>query len=85
LRWHRPVKITEKKDQRIFIKICLKLGNTASETHRMLKEAFGDNALGQMQTYEWFKRFKKGRIFVDDEEHSSQTSTGTTTENVAKI
>jgi len=27
------------------------------ETHTMLKEAFGDNALGQMQTYECFKRF----------------------------
>jgi hypothetical protein len=30
----------------------------ALETQRMLKEAFGDNALSQMQTYEWFKRFK---------------------------
>jgi hypothetical protein len=31
----------------------------------MLKEAFGDNALGQTQTYEWFKRFQNGS--VDDE------------------
>jgi len=36
----------------------------------MLKEAFGDNSLGQMQTYEWFKRLKKGRMLVDDEERS---------------
>jgi hypothetical protein len=42
----------------------------ASETHRMLKEAFGDNALGQKQTYEWFESLKKGRILVDNEERS---------------
>jgi len=42
----------------------------ALETHRMLKEAFGDNALGQTQTYEWFKRFKNGWISVNDEECS---------------
>jgi hypothetical protein len=38
------------KEQRICIKFCFKLGKTASETHRVLKEAFGDNALGQTQT-----------------------------------
>jgi len=32
-------------------------GNTSTEIHQMLPEAFGDNALGQMQTYKWFKRF----------------------------
>jgi hypothetical protein len=25
------------------------------EIHKVLKEAFGDNALGQTQTYEWFR------------------------------
>jgi hypothetical protein len=25
----------------------------------MLKEAFGDNALDHMQTYEWFKAFQE--------------------------
>ena len=38
--------------------------------HRMLIQAFGDNALGQRRAYEWFKRFKKGRMSVDDEECS---------------
>jgi hypothetical protein len=35
---------------------------------KMLKEEFGDNSLGQMQTYEWFRRFKNGRMSVDDDE-----------------
>jgi len=62
--------MTEMKDQRICIKFCFKLGKTPSETHRMLKEVFGDNSFGQMLTYEWFKRFKKGRMLVDDGERS---------------
>jgi hypothetical protein len=27
-------------------RICIKLGKIAAETYKMLKEAFGDNALG---------------------------------------
>jgi hypothetical protein len=77
--------MTDKKKQRIWIKSCFKLGKTSSETNRKFKEAFGDNALGQTQTYEWFKRLKNGRISLDDEERSWRPSTGTTTENVAKI
>jgi hypothetical protein len=49
--------------------------NSATNSARRLwkhteREAFGDNALGQKQTCEWFKRFKKGRMSVDDEERS---------------
>jgi hypothetical protein len=36
----------------------------------MLKEAFGDNAIGLTQTYKWFKRFKKGWMSVDSDERS---------------
>jgi len=50
--------MTDVKEQRVYIKLCFKLGKMAVETHRMLKEAFGDNALGQTQTNEWFKHFK---------------------------
>jgi len=42
-----PAKMTDVKEQWICIKFCFKLCKTASETNRMLKEAFGDNALGQ--------------------------------------
>jgi hypothetical protein len=62
--------MTDVKEKWICIKFCFKLGKTASETNRMLKEEFGDNALGQMQTYEWFKHFKNERISVNEEECS---------------
>ena len=58
----RPAKMTDVKEQRICIKFGFKLGKMASETRIMLKEALGDNALGQMQTYEWFKHFKNGQM-----------------------
>ncbi|GFG30152.1 hypothetical protein Cfor_00898 [Coptotermes formosanus] len=77
--------MTDVKEQRICIKFCFKFGTTAAETHQMLKEAFGDNALDQTQTYEWFKRFKNGWVSVDDDERSGRPLTRTTTENVAKV
>jgi len=43
--------MTDVKKQWICIKFCFKLGKTAAETQKMIKEAFGDNALGQTQTY----------------------------------
>jgi hypothetical protein len=76
--------MTDVKEQRICIKFCFKLDKMAAETHKMLKEAFGDNVLGLTQTYEWFKCLKNGRMSVDNE-HSGRPSTGTTTENVAKV
>jgi hypothetical protein len=51
----------------------------------MLKEAFGDNVICLTQTYKWCKRFKNWRMTVDDDERSGRPSTGTTTENVAKV
>jgi len=81
----RPAKITDVKEQRICIKSCFKLGKAAAETHKMLKAAFGDIALGLTLTYEWFKRFKNGRMSVDDNERSGRPSIGTTTENVVEV
>jgi len=64
------IKMADVKEQRICIKFCFKLNKTAAETHRMLKEAFGDQALSQARTSEWFKRFKDGRGSVEDCKHS---------------
>jgi len=55
------------KEQRTCIKFRFKLNKTAPETHRMLKEAFGEQALSQARRFEWFKRFKDGRESVEDD------------------
>ena len=51
----------------------------------MLKEAFGEQALSQARTFEWFKHFKDGRESVEDDKHSSRPSTCTTLEMTAKV
>jgi hypothetical protein len=62
--------MTDVKKQWICTKFCFKLDKTALKTHRMLKEAFGDNVLGRMHSYKWSKRFKNGWMSIDDEEYS---------------
>jgi hypothetical protein len=48
----------------------------------MLKTAFGDNAMGRTQTFEWFSQFKRGETSVEDSERSGRPSVGRTDENV---
>jgi hypothetical protein len=55
------------KEQRVCIKFCFKLGKSAAKTQKMLKQAFGDDALGQVQTYDWFKN---RQMSVDEDECS---------------
>jgi hypothetical protein len=43
---------------------------TAAETHQMLQEGFGDNAMSQSKTFLWYTHFKNGQRSVDDDEHS---------------
>jgi hypothetical protein len=52
-------------EQRIFVKCCVKLGKSFTETFEVLKTAFGNEALGRTQTYEWWKRFKDNRTSTD--------------------
>ena len=46
------------REQRACIKICFKLGKTATECCEILKTAFGEQAVGSSQTFQWFSRFK---------------------------
>jgi len=49
---------------------CFKFGTTAKECYEMLKTAFGEQAMGHSQTFQWFSRFKAGRTSIDDDERS---------------
>jgi hypothetical protein len=61
------VEIAGVKEQRTSMKFCFKLNKTATEIHRMLKEAFGEQALSQARIFGWFKHFKDGRESVEDD------------------
>jgi hypothetical protein len=73
------------KEQRTCIKFCFKLNKTAAGTHRMVKEAFGEQALNETRTFEWFKCFKDGRESVEDDKHSGRPSTCTIPEMIVEV
>ena len=49
-----------------------KLRKTDTECYKMLKTAFGEQAMGRSRTFEWFSRFKARRTSTDDDEHSGR-------------
>ena len=54
--------MAEVDEQSMCIKFCVRLGKTGSETFEMLKQAFGVPCMNRSRTFEWFGRFKNGRI-----------------------
>jgi hypothetical protein len=47
-----------KIQQCVCIKSYVKLGKSATETHEMLPEAFGELSLSRIAVFEWHSRFK---------------------------
>jgi hypothetical protein len=56
------------KEQCVWINFCQKLGKTATEMYKMLQQAFGETALSQSKTFEWYFQFKNGRTSIDDDD-----------------
>jgi len=50
----------ESIEQSICIKFCFKIGKTATEKYQLLQQAYGEDAMGRTQAFEWFCRFKEG-------------------------
>ena len=73
------------KEQRVSITFCFFLRKTAAETVTMLREAFKEEALSQARVYEWFSRFKRGDMSLEDQPQSGRSSTSRTDENIKKI
>ncbi|GBN04084.1 Putative uncharacterized protein FLJ37770 [Araneus ventricosus] len=71
-------------DQRVNIKFCFKLDNTATETHEMLVEVYGVEAVSKKCVFEWFKRFRDGKEDVEDEPRSGRPPTSTTPDNIER-
>ena len=66
------------REQRACIKFCFKLGKTVIECYEKLKTAFGEQAIGHSQTFQWFSRFKAGRTSTDDDERSGRLVSSST-------
>uniref|UniRef100_A0A8C3CRQ0 Mos1 transposase HTH domain-containing protein n=1 Tax=Cairina moschata TaxID=8855 RepID=A0A8C3CRQ0_CAIMO len=72
-------------EQQYAIKFCVKLGKMGKETHDMIKEAYGDAAMGRLGVFEWHKLFREGRERVEDDDRSGRPSTSKTNENVSRV
>ena len=77
--------MAEVDEQRVCIKFCVILGKTGSGTFEMLKQAFGDSCMSHNRTFEWFGRFKNGRISTAYDDRSCRPSTATNPSKVEQV
>ena len=75
----------ESTKQRICIKFCFKIGKTRMETYELLQQAYGENAMGRIQVFDWFHRFKEGRTSIESEPRLGRPSTSRNEEMIAKV
>jgi transposase len=67
------------------MKVCFRLGKSATETHEMLVEVYGDAAVTLKTVYIWSEQFRSGSESIDDEERSGRPSTSCTDEDISKM
>jgi len=75
----------ESTEQRICNKFCFKIGKTATETYQLLQQAYGEDAMGRTQVFDWFRRFKEGRTSVESDPRSGRPSKLRNEELIAKV
>lgn len=74
--------MSDLKEQRISVTFCFKLEKRQKETHKMLKEAFGNDATGKSQICKWFKESRKS---VEDDKCSVLPSSGRNDEIIDRV
>uniref|UniRef100_A0A1B6MJV2 Mos1 transposase HTH domain-containing protein n=1 Tax=Graphocephala atropunctata TaxID=36148 RepID=A0A1B6MJV2_9HEMI len=72
-------------EQRANIKFCVLLQKSPCETLELLNQAYRDEAMKKSQVYEWHKRFREGRINIEDDDRSGRPSTATTDDNIERV
>ena len=60
----------ESTEQRICIKFCFKIGKTEMETYQFLQQAYGEDAMGRTQVFDWFRQLKRGRTSDESDPRS---------------
>jgi hypothetical protein len=72
-------------EQRVYIRFCVKMGKTATETLQLLRDAYDDEALSRARVFEWHRRFVSGRVSVEDDTRSGRPSSSRNEDNVVRI
>ena len=50
-----------------------------------MQEAYGEDAVGRTQVFDWFRRFEEGRTSVESDPRSGRPSTSRNEEMIAKV
>jgi hypothetical protein len=61
----------ESTQQHICITFCFKTRKTARETYELLQQAYGEDAMGCTQAFDWFHRFKDGGTSFESDPRSA--------------
>ena len=70
-------------EQCICIKFCFKIRKTAMEMYQLLQQAYGEDAMGHTQVFDWFCRLKEGRASIESDTHSGRPSASRNEEVIA--
>ena len=69
----------------VCVKFFCKLGKNFTETFQLRNQAYGEDYLSRTQCYEWFKRFKEGRMSVGGDPRTGRPSTSTDDDHVERV
>ena len=69
----------------VCVEFCCKCGKNFTETFQLLNQAYGEDCMSRTQCYEWFKRFKEGRMSVGEDPRQGRPSTSTKDDHVERL
>nr|CAI5822273.1 unnamed protein product [Callosobruchus analis] len=72
-------------EQRVAIKLMVKMGKKPIEIRQLLREMYGEKSMGKATVYTWIKRFSEGRTNVIDNERTGRPTTARTYNSVDKV
>nr|XP_053776426.1 protein GVQW3-like [Desmodus rotundus]XP_053776427.1 protein GVQW3-like [Desmodus rotundus] len=78
-------KMTERVEQQICLKFCVKLEHSPTETIQVIQKDFGDDAMNAAQIEVWHKGFKDGQESVESDPHSARPATNRTPANAESV
>jgi hypothetical protein len=65
--------------------IFFKLGKTPIEIYELFQSVCSNEALGSSSGFDWFKRFKDGREYLQGEPRSGRLSTSRNADTIAYV
>jgi hypothetical protein len=72
-------------EQRVAIKLCFKVGLSATETLVLVQKTYGNEALNRSNVFGWYSRFRDGRELVEDGDRVGRPKSTRTEVNIAAV